>query len=139
MHRRGSVTNLESLKVFVELLLSHRTETLSTGTFLCFRKKSGMEKNYVKKGRGKVSMFSEQFFPQSSETIRMGDPSMVLKVSSIGKMVDKRRGFTFLRVKLFVSQRRKVSWGSLQCFKKIGVSNNFMHKRELLRYTIENF
>ena len=29
----------------------------------------------------------------------------------------------------FVSQCRKISWASLQCFGKFGVSKNFMHNR----------
>ena len=41
----------------------------------------------------------------------------------------KRRGITFFRRKILVSQCRKISWASLQCFRKFGVSKNFMHNR----------
>ena len=38
-------------------------------------------------------------------------------------------GITIFRRKFFVSQCRKISWASLQCFRKFGVSKNFMHNR----------
>ena len=41
----------------------------------------------------------------------------------------KKGGITFFRRKILVSQCRKISWASLQCFRKIGASKNFMHNR----------
>ena len=32
-------------------------------------------------------------------------------------------------LKFFVSQSRKISWASVQCFRKFGGSENFMHNR----------
>ena len=36
---------------------------------------------------------------------------------------------TFFRRKFLVSQCRNISWASLKCFRKFGVSKNFMHNR----------
>ena len=41
----------------------------------------------------------------------------------------KRRGITFFRRKNLVSQCRKSSWASLQCFRNFSVSKTFMHNR----------
>ena len=38
-------------------------------------------------------------------------------------------GITIFRRKFFVSQCRKISWASFQCFRKFGVSKNFKHNR----------
>ena len=38
-------------------------------------------------------------------------------------------GITIFRRKFFVSQCGKISWASFQCFRKFGVSKNFMHNR----------
>ena len=38
-------------------------------------------------------------------------------------------GITFFRRKILVPQCRKISWASHQCFRKFGVSKNFMHNR----------
>ena len=43
--------------------------------------------------------------------------------------MDEKGGITFFRRKFLVSQCRKNSWASLQCFRKFGVSKNFMHNR----------
>ena len=45
------------------------------------------------------------------------------------KFIDKRERITFFRRKFLVSQCRKISWASLQCFRKFGVTKNFMHNR----------
>ena len=43
--------------------------------------------------------------------------------------MDEKGGITFFRLKILVSQCRKISWASLQCFRKFEVSKNFMHNR----------
>ena len=47
-------------------------------------------------------------------------------------------GITFFRQKILVSQCRKFSWASLQCFRNFGVTKNFMHNRGISRFSIEN-
>ena len=40
----------------------------------------------------------------------------------------------------YVSQCQEISWASLQCFRKFGVSKNFMHQRGgVPRFSVENF
>ena len=41
----------------------------------------------------------------------------------------KRGGIKFFRLNFLVSQCRKISWASLQCFRKLGVSKKFLHDR----------
>ena len=43
--------------------------------------------------------------------------------------MDENGGVTFFGLKFLVSQCRKISWASLQCFKKFGVSKNSLHDR----------
>ena len=43
--------------------------------------------------------------------------------------MDEKGGITFFRRKFLVSQCRKISWASFQCFRIFGVSKNFMHNR----------
>ena len=43
-------------------------------------------------------------------------------------MIEKG-GITFFRRKFLVPQCRKISWTSLQCFRKFGVWKNFIHTR----------
>ena len=43
--------------------------------------------------------------------------------------MNEKGGITFFRREFFVSQCRKISWASLQCFRKFGVPKNFMHTR----------
>ena len=43
--------------------------------------------------------------------------------------MDEKGGITFFCRKFLVSQFRKHSWTSLRCFRKFGVSKNFMHNR----------
>ena len=55
---------------------------------------------------------------------------MFLRKFSVSKsFMDENGGITFSRRKVLVSQCRKIEWAPLQCFRKFGVSNNFMHNR----------
>ena len=53
--------------------------------------------------------------------------------------MDKRwEGITFFRRKS-LSQCRKISWETLQCFKKFRVSKNFMHKKGISPFSAKQF
>ena len=81
---------------------------------------------WMKKG---VSRFSvENFWSHSAEKFR-GHPSNVSENLGYRKILCIIGGITSFRRKFFVSQCRKMSWASLQCFRKFGVSKNFMHNR----------
>ena len=81
---------------------------------------------WMKRG---VSRFSvENFWSHSAEKFR-GHPSNVSENLGYRKILCIIGGITSFRRKFFVSQCRKMSWACLQCFRKFGVSKNFMHNR----------
>ena len=43
--------------------------------------------------------------------------------------MDEKGGIMFFHRKVLVSQCRKISSASVQCFRKFGISKNFMHNR----------
>ena len=93
-----------------------------------FRKFSGIEKKLWK--RGGLSRFSvEIFMSHSAENIRKRILLFLRKFLVSKSFMDEKGGITFFRRKVLVSQCRKISWASLQCFRKFGVSKNFMHTR----------
>ena len=76
-----------------------------------------------------VSRFSvENFWSHSAEKFR-GHPFNVSENLGYRKILCIIGGITIFRRKFFVSQCQKISWTSLQCFRKFGVSKNFMHNR----------
>ena len=49
-------------------------------------------------------------------------------------------GITYLRRKLFVTEyQKKFRWGTLRCFRKFRVSQNFMHKKGISVSSVETF
>ena len=80
----------------------------------------------MKRGVSRVSF--ENFWSHSAEKFR-GHPFNVSENLGYRKILCIIGGITFFRPKILVSQGRKVSWASLQCFRKIGVSKNFMLNR----------
>ena len=74
-----------------------------------------------------VSRFSiGKFWSHSAEKFRR-HPFNVSENLGYRKFLCLIGGITIFRRKFFVSQCRKISWASLQCLRKIGVSKNFMH------------
>ena len=53
--------------------------------------------------------------------------------------MQKRRGITFLRRKLLSHSTKKFRWGTVRCFRKFRVSQNFMHKRGISLNSVEKF
>ena len=80
--------------------------------------------------------FVEIFFVSVLKNF-VGEPlwSVYQKKSGIEKKImDKKGGkgggsITIFSRKVLVSQCQNISWASLQCFRKFGVSKNFMHNR----------
>ena len=64
----------------------------------------------------------------SAEKLR-GHPFNVSENLGYRKILCIIGGITIFRRKFFVAQCRKTSWASFQCFRKIGVSKNFMHNK----------
>ena len=64
-----------------------------------------------------------------AEIFRQGILLFLRKFPVSKNFADENGGIMFLRLKLLVSQCRKTSWASLQCFRKFGESKNFLHDR----------
>ena len=106
--------------------MSHDAEKFRKGILL-FLRKFLVSKNFMDE-RG-VSCFSvENFWSHSAEKFR-GHLFNVSENLGYRKILCIIGGITFFRRKFFVSQCRKISWASLQSFRKFGVSKNFMHNR----------
>ena len=120
MHKKGISLNC------VEKSLSYSTDKIRRRTLLCFERI--LVSKIFEQRRGASSRFCRK--SHRTEKTSPGNHSVFQKISGREKyFMDKRGGITFLRRKVFVSQCRKTSWASLQCFRKFGVSKNFMHNR----------
>ena len=107
-----------------DFFLSHRIETtIFVKETFCFPKNFWYRKKLWM--RGGISQFSvEIFISQSSERFRKGILLFLVKFFGSNFFMDENGGITFFRLKFLVSQCRKFSWASLQCFRKFGVSKN---------------
>ena len=76
-----------------------------------------------------VSRFSAENFWSHCAVEFRGHPFNASENLGYRKILCIIGGITSFRRKLFVSECRKISWASLQCLKKFGVSKNFMHNR----------
>ena len=86
-----------------------------------------------------VSRFSvENFWSHSAEKFR-GHPFNASENLGYRKNLCILGGITIFRRKFFVSQCRKISWASLQCFRKFGVSKKFMHNRGCHNFPSKSF
>ena len=65
----------------------------------------------------------------SAENFRKGILLFLRKFLVSKSFMDEKGGISFFRRKFLVSQCRKISWASLQCFRKFRVSKNFMLNR----------
>ena len=109
----------------VEIFMSHSAENFRKEILLFLRKFLVSQSFMDEKG---VSRFSvENFWPHSAEKLR-GHPFNVSENLGYRKILCIIGGITSFRRKFFVSQCRKNSWASLQCFRKFGVPKN-MHNR----------
>ena len=112
-------------RFLVEIFMSHSAENFRKG-ILFLRKFLVSKVLWMKRG---VSRFSvENFWSHSAEKFR-GHPFNGSENLGYRKILCIIGGITIFRRKFFVSQCRKISWASLQCFRKFGVSKNFMHNR----------
>ena len=110
----------------VEIFMSHSAENFCKGILLFLRRFLVTKSFMNEKG---VSRFSvEKFWSHSAEKFR-GHPFNASENLGYRKILCIIGGITIFRRKFFVSQCRKISWTSLQCFRKFGVSKNFMHNR----------
>ena len=113
---RGGITSFRR-KLFVS-----QCWKISWATLQCFRKFGVLEKFMHNRG---YHNFLTKKFGLVVPKIFVGIPSMIQKVWGIGKFLCIIGGITCFRRKFFVSQCWKISWASLQCFRKIGGIGNF--------------
>ena len=86
-----------------------------------------------------VSRFSvEKFWSHSAEKLR-GHPFNASENLGYRKILCILGGIKFFRRKFLVSECRKISWACLQCFRKFGVSKNFMHNRGYHNFPSKTF
>ena len=86
-----------------------------------------------------VSRFSvENFWSHSAAKFR-GHPFNASENLGYRKILCIIGGITIFSRKIFVSQCRKISRASLQCFRKFGVSKNFMHNRGFHKFPSKFF
>ena len=114
--------------------LSHMTEKFRTGTLPFFRKYLVWKKLWI---RGGYQDLSEEILLSHSTENFVSGTLVFQKCSGIEKLLDNR-GISIFRY-VFVSQCRKFLWGTLQCFRKFGVSKNFMQNRGVSRFSVEIF
>ena len=118
---------------FPSKFLSHCTEIFHWRTLWCFRKILLSKIFKHRRGRGIPPGFVELFCltGQKRKPFCKGEePFCFPEIFWYRKKFMEKRGLiTFFRRNFLVSQCRKISWASLQCFRKFGVSKNFMHNR----------
>ena len=120
----------------VEFFMSHDAENFRKGILLFLRKFLVAKVLWMKKG---VSRFSlENFWCHRAEKFR-GHPFNVSKKLGYRKILCIIGNITSFRRKFFVSQYRKISWASLQCFRKFGLSKIFLHSRGYHKVPSKNF
>ena len=134
MHRRGGGASR-----FCRNFFSHRTETKSfVKEPFCFPEIFWYRKNLWI--RGGISRFSVKIFmSHSAKNFRKGILLFLRKFLVSISFFDEKGGITFFRRKILLSQCRKISWASLQCFRKFGVSKSFMHNRGYHNFPLKMF
>ena len=75
----------------------------------------------------------------SAEIFREGILLFLRKFLVLESFMDEKGGITFFRRKILVSQERKILWASLQNFRKIGVSENFIHNMGYYNFPSKTF
>ena len=122
MHKKG--ISLSS----VEKILSHSANKVHRRTLL-FRKNSGIGNFQAKEAE--ASRFCRNFLSHRTETKSFVKEPFCFPENFWyrKKIMDKRGYITIFSPNFYVSQCRKNSSASLQCFRKFGVSKNFMLNR----------
>ena len=113
------------------MFLSHCTEIFHWRTLWCFRKILLSKIFMHRRGEGGASRFCRNFLSHRTETKSfVKEPFCFPEIFWYRKkFMDKRGLITIFSRNFHVSLCRKFSWASLQCFRKIVVSKNFMHNR----------
>ena len=111
------------------------------GTLRCIRKLRVL-KNFYASERGEYHVSPSKTFCHTIQKNFVGEHFGVSRNFGYRKILCIREGgggYHVLRQKLFVTQYRKNSWGTLRCFRKFRVSQNFMNKKRISLNSVENF
>ena len=127
----------EQISIFsVETLLSHSVEKTRKGAYLCFKKH--LASKVFMQRRGHLVLSNIFCFTGSKSFVRV--PFCIPKFFRCGqKVMDKRWGCPVFISNFFVSLYRKISWNTVQCFKKLRVLKTFMHKKWISLPSVELF
>ena len=125
-YRKFSSKGGGKLQGFVEIFLISQDRGT---TILCFRKFLVGKKFLWIRG-GRYHEFPSKTFVRQYRKLSLGNTSVYQKISAIEKLyASDRAGITF-SVKNFLSHStKKFRRGNRLCFRKFGVSKNFMHKK----------
>ena len=104
--------------------MSHSAENFRKGILL-FLRKFLVSKSFMDE-KGGITFFRRKFLVSQCRKISWASFN-VSENLGYQKILCILGGITFFRQKFLVSQCRKFSWASLKCFRKFGVSKNFMH------------
>ena len=108
--------------------MSLSAEKMRKGLLL-FLRKFLVSKSFLDEKGGGVSRFSVENFWSHSAEKTSGHPFNVSENLGYRKILCIIGGIAIFRRTFLVSQCRKNSWASLQCFRKFGLSKKFMHNR----------
>ena len=131
-------------RLFVQNFWSHSTEKLRWGTLQCIRK-FWVSKNFIhqreREGGGEYHVSPSKTFYLTVPKNFVGEHFGVSENFGYRKILCIREGggITF-SVKNFLSHStKKFRLGTLRCFRKFRVSQNFMHKKRISLNSVENF
>ena len=120
MHKRGAITVLSELFVSQD-----RNEKLCKGTLL-FSGNFLESKKFMDK-RGHITIFSQNFYVSQCRKLSWGNPTVFEKIFGFKKFYGWKGRYHVFPSKIFGLTVPKNFMGILQCFRKFGVSKNFMH------------
>ena len=132
MQKRWGVSRL-----FVQNFWSHSTKNFAGEHF-------GVSENF---GYRKMLCITEggitflrKLFVTQYQKISLWNTSVYQKISGIEKCYALQRGVPRFSVENFLSySTKKFRCGTLRCFRKFRVSQNFMHKKRISLNSVENF
>ena len=130
------------IRIFVKIDLSHNNEKLPRGTLLCLTKFLVSEIFMDKRARategGSLTLFRQIFFCLTLPKISYGSP-LAFHYFRVSKNVRDKggRGITIFRQKFFVTVPKNYR-ETLLCFRMFRVLKNFVPKRGVSRFSIEN-
>ena len=133
MDERGELSRFS-----VENYLSHCAKIYSLENNFVFQKVFYFKSFHAYERGGGVTVPSKFFVSQDWNEKFCKGPLLFSRKLMITKNFMHNSGITFFCGKLLVSQCPNILWASLQCFRKLGVSKNFMQNRVYHNFPSKN-